>query len=65
MGNRSPVLRILSVGLEVSMLCGVWERISQLRTEVKYISSTNEYKEFEIGEYKILVENGELHLDYL
>ncbi len=43
----------------------MWEEIGQLRTEVKYISSSNEYKEFEIGEYKILVENGELHLDYL
>lgn len=42
-----------------------WDEVSELKTEVKYISSSKEYKEFEIGEYKILVEDGELHLDYL
>lgn len=46
-------------------LKGMCDEISKLKTEVKYISSSKEYKEFEIGEYKILVENGELHLDYL
>lgn len=46
-------------------LKGLWDEISEFKTEVKYISSSEEYKEFEIGEYKILVEDGEVHLDYL
>lgn len=46
-------------------LKGLWDEISEFKTEVKYISSSEEYKEFEIEEYKILVEDGEVHLDYL
>lgn len=42
-----------------------WDEVNELKTEVKYISSSKEYKEFKIGEYKILIEDGELHLGYL
>ncbi|MBQ3164908.1 MAG: hypothetical protein IJC02_10325 [Lachnospiraceae bacterium] len=46
-------------------LKGLCDEINELRTKVKYISSSEKYKEIEVGEYKILVEDGELHLDYL
>ena len=46
-------------------LKGLCDEINELRTEVKYISSSEKCKEIEVDDYKILVEDGELHLDYL